>query len=99
MRPSRAAAALSAWRARRLAALVVAAEALPPLGRARLPLLFSEEPLSLESWRQAIEVARADRSVAVLGPAADPEVRRLLDAPDLRAALLDHFGERAGGGG
>ncbi len=94
MRPSRAEAALGAFRSRRLAALVVSVDALPPLPRARLALLISENPPSLESWRAEIETARAEVSVAVLDPDADPDLLRLADAgPELRAALLDHFGE------
>ncbi|HUR75415.1 MAG TPA: RecQ family zinc-binding domain-containing protein, partial [Sporichthya sp.] len=70
------------------------AAALPPLGRAGLPLLVLEDPPSLESWRQDVEAARADFSVAVLSPAAPGEVRELArQAGCLRAALLDHFGE------
>ena len=94
MRPARAAAALAAFRSRRLAALVVAAEALPPLSRARLPLLISEDPQSLEAWRQEVEAARAERSVAVVSPAAAPDLIALARHPGcLRAALLHHFGE------
>lgn len=98
MRPARAAAALAAFRGRRLAALVVAAEALPPLSRARLPLLISEDPQSLEAWRQEVEAARAERSVAVVSPAAAPDLVALGRYPGcLRAALLDHFGEPLAG--
>lgn len=93
MRPTRAAAALAAFRARRLAALVVAADALPPRGRGRIPLLVSENPLSLEAWRAEIEAVGADRSVLVLDPDADPALRALPDRDGLRTALLDHFGE------
>ncbi len=94
MRATRAAAALAAWRARRLNALVVAAAALPPIPRARLPLLVVEDPPSIESWRQDVEAAQADLCVAVLSPGAAPELRELAQRPGcLRAAFLDHFGE------
>ncbi len=94
MRAARAAAALGAWRSRRLAALVVAVEALPPATRARLPLLVSEDPPSAESWRQQVEAAGAERSVAVLSPAGPVDLRELAQVPGcVRAALLDRFGE------
>jgi hypothetical protein len=94
MRTARAAAALAAFRTGRVAALVVADGALPPLSRARLPLLISEDPPSWESWRQEVETARAARSIVLLSPAAAPELLDLARKPGcLRATLLDHFGE------
>jgi hypothetical protein len=41
-----------------------------------------------------VEAARAERSVALVTPAAAPELLALEGQPGcLRAALLDHFGE------
>ncbi|MBW3647891.1 MAG: hypothetical protein KY440_08970, partial [Actinobacteria bacterium] len=94
MRPTRAAAALAAWRARRLDALVMPAGALPPLGRRGPALLLGDEPASLDDWRNLVAAVGADRSVLVAGPGAPPEVAGYAAAgDDARARLLDHFGE------
>ncbi len=95
MRGSRAAAALGAWRTRRLDALVVVAGTDVPLGRGRVRLLLTADaPPDREQWRDAVAalapesavlVADAGGSADVLALAADPGCRR--------AALLAPFGE------
>jgi len=94
MRPSRAAAAFAAWRARRLDVLVVPAGALPPLGRRGPALLLGDEPASLDDWRELVAGVGADRSVLLAGPGASLEIGNYAAAGgDPRARLLDHFGE------
>ncbi|MCW2715172.1 MAG: hypothetical protein JWN88_2219 [Frankiales bacterium] len=95
LRANRATAALAAWRARRLDALVVGAGALPPLGRARVPLLVAVDPDSLDGWRDLVERVSADRSVVVAGPGASGQVRQWAAGNRLRETLLDGFGEPA----
>ena len=95
LRAARAIAALAAWRARRLDALVVGADALPVLGRARVPLLVGIDPDSLDTWRDLVERVGADCSVLVAGPEADPYVREWAADDRLRERLLDGFGEPA----
>ena len=95
MRATRAAAAVGAWRSRRLDALVVVAGTDVPLGRARVRLLLTADPPALrEQWRDAVAersperavlLADADGPADVLAYAADPGCRR--------AALLAPFGE------
>ncbi len=88
LRAPRAAAAIGAWRSRRLDALVVPAGALPPLGRGRLPLLVDASAGSNEHWRGLLAALGPERSVLVAAPD-----HALTDAGCLRAALLEPFGE------
>ncbi len=95
MRPSRAAAALAAWRSRRLSALVLPSGSDPVLGRARVRMLLdADPPASPLQWRA--DLARIAPSVAVLlvGPDAPDSVLAYADTPGCRrAALLAPLGE------
>ena len=95
MRASRAAAAVGAWRSRRLAALVVPHGLLPPLGRARVPLLVdADPPEGPEQWRDEVAEVSPTAAVLVVGPDAPAPVAAYADAPGCRrAALLDPLGE------
>lgn len=88
MRQTRAAAAVGAWRSRRLDALVVPREADPPLGRARLGLLLDASGDGAEAWRERTARLDPHRSVLLTSP-EDP----LAGAACLRAALLEPYGE------
>lgn len=89
LRATRAAAAVAAWRSRRLDALVVPAGEAPPLGRARLGLLVDAADSSAEQWRDRLAELSPQRSVLVTAP------EHPLAGADgcLRAALLEPFGE------
>ncbi len=95
MRAARATAAVGAWRARRLDALVVPAGSAPPLGRSRVTLLLTgDPPPDRVQWHA--EIARLDpaRAVLVAGPDAPPDVASLAASPGcLRAGLLAPAGE------
>ncbi|MCU1691491.1 MAG: hypothetical protein JWM64_582, partial [Frankiales bacterium] len=95
MRASRAAAAVGAWRSRRLSALVVPHGLTPPLGRARVKLLVDADPLEQPTaWRDELAEVAPDAAVLVVGPDAPPAVAGYADAPGCRrAALLDELGE------
>ncbi len=89
LRATRAAAAVAAWRSRRLDALVVPAGEAPPLGRGRLPLLVDAAGSTSEQWRDRLAGLGPERSVLV---AADDHPLAHVDGC-LRAALLEPFGE------
>jgi hypothetical protein len=94
LRASRAAAAVGAWRSRRLDALVVPAGTAPPLGRARLGLLLDASDGTPEQWRDRLAELDPARSVLLVGPDA-PSASQALAAQRgcLRAALLEPYGE------
>jgi hypothetical protein len=91
LRTSRAAAAVAAWRSRRLDALVVPTGPLPPLGRVRPALLVGADEVvgDADSWRALVEETAAPRALLL----ADLEAPQLGGAGCLRADLLASFGE------
>jgi hypothetical protein len=96
MRPSRATAAVAAWRSRRLDALVVPAGTLPPLGRVRVSTLVVDGAAvdGAESWHALVDAVGPDRAVLLAGPDATAGAARLAaEAGCARAALLAPFGE------
>jgi hypothetical protein len=94
LRAHRAAAAVGAWRSRRLDALVVPAGSAPPLGRTRLGLLVDASGGGPQSWRDRLAELDPERSVLLVGPDAPAETLRLAAEPGcLRAALLEPYGE------
>jgi hypothetical protein len=94
LRATRAAAAVGAWRSRRLDALVVPAGPAPPLGRARLGLLVEASDVRPPSWRDSLAELDPARSVLLVGPDGPPEAQALAQEPGcLRAALLEPYGE------
>ena len=95
MRPSRATAAVGAWRTRRLDALVVVAGTDVPLGRARVRLLLTADaPPSREQWRDAVAALAPERAVLVVDAGGPADVLDLAGDPGCRrAALLAPLGE------
>jgi hypothetical protein len=94
LRASRAAAAVGAWRSRRLDALVVPVGTPPPLGRARLGLLLDASDGTPEQWRDRLAELDPARSVLLVGPDAPDASQALAAEPGcLRAALLEPYGE------
>jgi hypothetical protein len=95
MRAGRAAAAVGAWRSRRLDALVVVAGSDVPLGRARVPLLLTADPpTDRTQWRDAVAALDPARAVLVVGPDSPGDVADLAATPGCRrAALLAPYGE------
>ncbi len=95
MRASRAAAAVAAWRTRRLDALVVAAGEDPPLGRARVGTLVGVDlPLEHDGWHDLLTGVHPERAVLLTGPDAPAPLAALAAAPGCRrAALLAPYGE------
>ena len=96
MRASRAAAAVAAWRGRRVDALVVPAGALPPLGRVRATALVADAVAldGVEAWHALVDAVRPTRAVLLAGAAAPPDLLALARGHGCRrAALLAAFGE------
>ena len=97
MRASRAAAAVAAWRTRKVDALVVPRGDLPPLGRVRVGLLLGDGAAltGAEDWHGLVDAVAPARAVVLAGPDATPGAAALAHAPGCRrAALLAPFGER-----
>jgi superfamily II DNA helicase RecQ len=93
MRASRAAAAVGAWRSRRLDALVLPAGELPPLGRGRVPLLVGDAVPGADAWRDLVEAVGAGTAVLLVGPDAPADLAGLAAGGCRRAALLEAYGE------
>jgi hypothetical protein len=94
MRPTRAAAAVGAWRSRRLDALVVPDGELPPLGRGRVRLLVADGVSGVERWREVVEHVCPEAAVVVAPADASPEVAGYAAADGCRRErLLAPFGE------
>jgi hypothetical protein len=94
MRAERAAAAVGAWRSRRLDALTLPAGALPSLGRARVRLLVGDAVGGLEQWRALVEQVSPASAVLLAGADAPAEVATYASAEGCRrAGLLEVYGE------
>jgi hypothetical protein len=93
MRAGRAQEAVAAWRSRRLAALVVAEGADPPLGRVQPALLLhADPPASALAWREDVVRVGAPRAELLVPRAAPQDLQALLSGC-VRVALLEPLGE------